>query len=268
MTSMHARKAALYAVVFGALALSFAGQSAVTRPLLGDRLAATYAVTLDVATLLALHEAVSHPRRAVRRWAWAVLLIAGGIALGLNLSHAITSDLLPVPVAIAVGAGPVVLAGLLSHLVAIVGNPAPRTDSGPAGDTRPRTEASYDEAPVIAGQPYAPADLATASPGDTVRDMDVRTGSPAASRPRTDITGRSARTAARQLARTPAASAEDVRALRDRARTDLLDRLYADPAYRPDYPALAATYGVSRSWLEKRWAEARAELADRTETVA
>lgn len=114
------RKAGLFLVMLGALSLSFAGQVETVRPLLGQNLVIVFALTTDLATLLALNEVTTTSKPAVRFWAWLVLLLAGGTALGLNTWHALQSQLLPKPVAVAVGAGPVVLAGLLSHLMVLV----------------------------------------------------------------------------------------------------------------------------------------------------
>lgn len=118
---MRARKAGLFTVMIGALALSFSGQVHAVTPLLGTGMGVVLALTNDLATILALAEATTAGVSAsVRRWAWSVLLLAGGTALGLNTWHALASHVLPAPAAVAVGAGPVVLAWLLSHLVALV----------------------------------------------------------------------------------------------------------------------------------------------------
>ncbi|MGH3626486.1 MAG: hypothetical protein ACRDRL_03450 [Sciscionella sp.] len=118
---MRARKAGLFTVMLGALALSFSGQVHAVTPLLGNGMGVVFALTNDLATILALAEVTTGGASgAVRRWAWSVLLLAGGTALGLNTWHAIASRMLPTAGAIAIGAGPVVLAWLLSHLVTLV----------------------------------------------------------------------------------------------------------------------------------------------------
>ncbi|WP_017974397.1 hypothetical protein [Actinopolyspora halophila] len=114
------RKAGLFVVMLGALSLSFSGQVETVSPLLGQHLAVVFAATNDVAALLALNEVTSSGPGSIRRWAWSVLFLSGGTVLGLNTWHALQAALLPDPASVAVGAGPVVLAWLLSHLVALV----------------------------------------------------------------------------------------------------------------------------------------------------
>lgn len=113
------RRVGLFVVMIGALALSFSGQVAAVAPLLGTHLAVVFALTNDIASLLALHEVMSAANASVRRWSWAVLFLAGGTALGLNTWHAIQSAVLPLAASVAVGAGPVILAWVLSHVVAL-----------------------------------------------------------------------------------------------------------------------------------------------------
>jgi len=118
---MKTRRFLLFAVMLGALSLSFNGQVSSVTVLLGSAFAVVFALTFDVATLLALHEVTNGEASGrVRRWAWLVLLQAGGTALGLNTWHALASHKLPDLAAVAVGAGPVVLAWSLSHLIALV----------------------------------------------------------------------------------------------------------------------------------------------------
>ncbi|WP_243790175.1 hypothetical protein [Saccharopolyspora gloriosae] len=166
------RKGGLFLVMLGALALSFAGQMAAVRPLLGEQLAVVFALTTDLATLLALNEVTATSRGAVRVWAWSVLLLAGGTALGLNTWHALETGLLPAPAAVAVGAGPVVLAWLLSHLMALVlaerreaaenaaqqsPEPAPAVSREPvvqaadSGSAEPRPEAADGTTQAVSG---------------------------------------------------------------------------------------------------------------------
>jgi hypothetical protein len=53
-----------------------------------------------------------------------VLVLAGGTAAGLNTWHALQAGELPPLGAVVVGIGPVLLAVVLSHLVALVLDPA------------------------------------------------------------------------------------------------------------------------------------------------
>lgn len=115
------RRGGLAVVMVGALAVSVRGQVEAVTPLLGG-MAIVLALTNDLAAFLALNEVLGTRRRDVRRWAWAVLLLAGGTAAGLNTWHALDAAVLPALWAVVVGIGPVVLAMLLSHLVALVLN--------------------------------------------------------------------------------------------------------------------------------------------------
>ncbi|MBE9375585.1 hypothetical protein IQ251_14120 [Saccharopolyspora sp. HNM0983] len=160
------RKTGLFLVMTGALSLSFAGQVGTVRPLLGQTLAVVFALTTDLATLLALNEVTTTGRRAVRFWAWLVLLLAGGTALGLNTWHALQTRLLPDPVAVAVGAGPVVLAGLLSHLMVLV-----------IAERREAHQATPDGA----------AETVTDSPCTAVSEPPAQELSPAAGDPDRDV---------------------------------------------------------------------------------
>ncbi|MDN5856422.1 MAG: hypothetical protein L0K86_26990, partial [Actinomycetia bacterium] len=81
------RRAGLALVMVGALSVSVRGQVEAVEPLLGG-MSIVLALTNDVAALLALNEVISTSRREVRRWAWAVLVLAGGTAAGLNTWHA------------------------------------------------------------------------------------------------------------------------------------------------------------------------------------
>lgn len=129
------RKGALFAVMIGALALTVNGEVRAVAPMLGVGFGVVLALVFAVSTLLALNYVIDGTG-SVRAWAWAVLLFAGGMELGLNTWHAVTSvavdvqgqpvlvdghtvPALPLGAAVAVGAGPVLLAGLLSHLVSL-----------------------------------------------------------------------------------------------------------------------------------------------------
>jgi hypothetical protein len=115
----RARRGGLALVMVGALSVSVRGQVQAVGPLLGG-MSVVLALTNDLAALLALNELMSTPRRAVRRWAWAVLVLASGTAAGLNTWHALQAGTLPPLWAVVVGIGPVLLAVVLSHLVALV----------------------------------------------------------------------------------------------------------------------------------------------------
>ncbi|MGD9697287.1 MAG: hypothetical protein AB7V42_16695 [Thermoleophilia bacterium] len=119
------RRGGLALVMVGALSVSVRGQVQAVEPLLGG-MSVVLALTNDLAALLALNELMTTRRPEVRRWAWAVLLLAGGTAAGLNTWHAVAAGVLAPVWAVVVGIGPVLLAVLLSHLVALV------LDAGPA----------------------------------------------------------------------------------------------------------------------------------------
>jgi len=81
------RRGGLALVLVGALSVSVRGQVEAVAPLLGG-MSIVLALTNDLAALLALNEAISTRRQEVRRWAWAVPVLAGGTAAGLNTWHA------------------------------------------------------------------------------------------------------------------------------------------------------------------------------------
>jgi hypothetical protein len=124
------RRSGLAPVMVGALSVSVRGQVQAVEPLLG-RMSVVLALTNDLAALLALNELMGTQRRAVRRWAWAVLVLSGGTAAGLNTWHALEAGELPPLWAVVVGIGPVLLAVVLSHLVALVLDDAPEQSEQP-----------------------------------------------------------------------------------------------------------------------------------------
>ncbi|SDD94835.1 hypothetical protein [Actinokineospora iranica] len=144
------RKVALFAVMAGALALTVNGEVQAVAPMLGTGFGAVLAAVFALSTLLALNYVIEGTG-SVRLWAWLVLVLAGGMELGLNTWHALSAVLttpegavvldsrgravpaLPPLAAVAVGAGPVLLAGLLSHLVALTmaDRPAPVPPAAP-----------------------------------------------------------------------------------------------------------------------------------------
>lgn len=153
------RKGALFAVMIGALALTVNGEVRAVAPMLGVGFGVVLALVFAVSTLLALNYVIDGTG-SVRAWAWAVLLFAGGMELGLNTWHAVTSvavdaqglpvlvdgetvPALPLGAAVAVGAGPVLLAGLLSHLVslAMTGSAVPHAVPVPAPVEQPQPAA-------------------------------------------------------------------------------------------------------------------------------
>lgn len=143
-TGSRTRRGGLALVMVGALAVSVRGQVEAVEPLLGG-MSVVLALTNDLAALLALNELMSTERRDVRRWAWAVLVLAGGTAAGLNTWHALEAGKLPPLWAVVVGIGPVMLAVVLSHLVALVLNDASREPthaaaSAPSASAAPAPE--------------------------------------------------------------------------------------------------------------------------------
>lgn len=139
------RRGGLGLVMIGALSVSVRGQVEAVEPLLGG-MSVVLALTNDLAALLALNELMSTQRREVRRWAWAVLVLAGGTAAGLNTWHALEAGTLPALWAVVVGIGPVLLAVVLSHLVALVlSDDAPATGAVVAPPMAPAAPAPAPE---------------------------------------------------------------------------------------------------------------------------
>jgi hypothetical protein len=142
----------------GALSVSVRGQVQAVEPLLGP-MSVVLALTNDLAALLALNELMATCRAAVRWWAWAVLLLAGGTAAGLNTWHAVAAAALPAVWAVVVGIGPVLLAVVLSHLVALVLDQTPTKALGTAAASP--IEPTTSVPPPLAG-PAEPAAAAAA----------------------------------------------------------------------------------------------------------
>lgn len=151
------RRAGLALVMVGALSVSVRGQVEAVEPLLGG-MSIVLALTNDVAALLALNEVISTSRREVRRWAWAVLVLAGGTAAGLNTWHAIEQGSLPTLWAVVVGVGPVLLAMVLSHLVALVLEDAPSAVADPPVEAKATTvdPTAVEPPPVQQPQVHGP----------------------------------------------------------------------------------------------------------------
>ena len=150
------RKPGLFLVMLGGLTLSFSGQVDAVSPLLGSQLAVVFAATNDLAALLALNEVLGATApRNVRAWAWAALFLGGGTALMLNTWDALRSAVLPGPFAILVGAEPVVLAWVLSHVVALVVS-GKREASGSASEQPAPTAPATPEPMTGAPDRHAP----------------------------------------------------------------------------------------------------------------
>ena len=159
-TGGRVRRVGLAVVMIGALSVSVRGQVEAVEPLLGG-MSVVLALTNDLAALLALNELMSTQRRDVRRWAWAVLVLAGGTAAGLNTWHALEAGKLPELWAVVVGIGPVLLAVVLSHLVALVLNDGPAPDARAAQPAAPpANDRSLEPEHVTARPETAPAPAA------------------------------------------------------------------------------------------------------------
>ncbi|MBB5808947.1 hypothetical protein F4560_008715 [Saccharothrix ecbatanensis] len=176
MAKIGVRKIGLFTVMSGALGLTVGGEVQAVQPLLGTPMAVVLALVFALSTLLALHEVTVAHSKSARLWAWLVLVLAGGMELGLNTWHALSVGNLPTPAAIAVGAGPVVLAGLLSHLLtlSVDEQPAPAPAPVPVPPVAPVHPPRTDVAPVrrdpVADKPTP------------VRATAVRTGTPQTTR--------------------------------------------------------------------------------------
>ena len=161
------RRGGLALVMVGALSVSVRGQVQAVEPLLGG-MSVVLALTNDLAALLALHELMTTRRREVRRWAWAVLLLAGGTAAGLNTWHAVAAAALPPVWAVVVGIGPVGLAVVLSHLVALVLDTDTDTGTGTdAAGSASVAAAASEPSSTVAATVVLPAERTTAAPAAT-----------------------------------------------------------------------------------------------------
>jgi hypothetical protein len=175
------RKVGLFAVMSGALGLTVGGEVQAVEPLLGRPMAVVLALVFALSTLLALHEVTAATTTAARVWAWMVLVLAGGMELGLNTWHALLVGNLPTPAAIAVGAGPVVLAGLLSHLLTLSGA-EPASAPVPAAPVEVSVPATVTPVPTPGVEPVRATRTAITKPTAPVRPAPLRTGTPTASR--------------------------------------------------------------------------------------
>ncbi|WNV83240.1 hypothetical protein [Umezawaea sp. Da 62-37] len=176
------RKLGLFAVMSGALGLTVGGEVKAVEPLLGQWMSVVLALVFALSTLLALHEVAVAQSRTAKVWAWMVLVLAGGMELGLNTWHALLVGNLPAPAAVAVGAGPVVLAGLLSHLLTLSVSeqhaPAP-VPAVPVAVSVPQT---VTQVPAPRVEPVRPTRTAVAEPAEPVRPAALRTGTPTPAR--------------------------------------------------------------------------------------
>lgn len=180
MGALPVRKIGLFAVMSGALGLTVGGEVQAVEPLLGRPMAVVLALVFALSTLLALHEVTVATTTAARLWAWMVLVLAGGMELGLNTWHALLVGNLPTPVAVAVGAGPVVLAGLLSHLLTLSGAEPPTPV--PAVPIAVSVPATVAQVPTPGVERVRATRTASTEPAVPVRPTAVRTGTPAPAR--------------------------------------------------------------------------------------
>lgn len=168
---MSMRKLGFFTVMLGALVLSFTGQVRSVTPLFGQELGVVYAAVNDIAAVLAFNEATAAGATAsVRRWAWAVLFLSGVPVLGMNTWHALTVGALPHPAAIAAGAGPVLLAWVLSQLISRV-----QTQQASRAETAGDGSAPGSTAEPVSHAGHEPSTPAAAEP--TRRDESTDSGS-------------------------------------------------------------------------------------------
>jgi hypothetical protein len=157
--------------MLGGLSLSFSGQVEAVTPLLGAALSLVFAGTNDLAALLALNEVISGRTGSVRRWAWVALILSGGTALGLNTWHAVQSAVLPTPAAVLAGAEPVLLAWVLSHVVALVVADRRREADATASESTP-TPTPVEPAPGGVETPRRPQEQAVSeAPGSSTQSV-------------------------------------------------------------------------------------------------
>jgi hypothetical protein len=182
MGKVSVRKVGLFAVMTGALGLTVGGEVQAVWPLLGTQMAIVLALVFALSTLLALHEVTIAQTLTARVWAWMVLVLAGGMELGLNTWHALLVGNLPTPAAIAVGAGPVVLAGLLSHLLTLSVSEQSAPTPVPAVPVAVSVPATVTPVPTAGVAPVRATRTAHVEPATPVRPAAVRTGTPTTSR--------------------------------------------------------------------------------------
>ena len=130
------RRGGLALVMVGALSVSVRGQVQAVEPLLGG-MSVVLALTNDLAALLGAERADEPP--AARRYGAGrgrCCVLAGGTAAGLNTWHALRPATLPPVWAVVVGIGPVLLAVVLSHLVALVLDRPHRSSRRPGSHQR------------------------------------------------------------------------------------------------------------------------------------
>lgn len=200
----NAPKLPIVGVTMGFLALSFDGQVAFTEPFKGRAMAVVFAATYDLATIIALSLVLSAKARQVRVWAWAVLIQAGTTSLVLNTADAVHAGA-GLPLALLIGAGPAVLAWVVSHLVALSLTTGPAaTRIAPAAGVGTEVPPVPEPAPVaappmaaraaphprqeLAAEP-APAEAPAASGAEITTELPpVPTATPTGEEPQTTST--------------------------------------------------------------------------------
>lgn len=194
------RRLGVYAVTLGVMGLSFTHIADMVEPIAGQAGKYVFAATIDGSALLMLHDALTS-RNRIKRWAWSVVAIAGGISLYLNVSNAYAKldqhhaeqarktghALRPGQdrpwqdhaLAWTFGAGPVILAGILTHVIGL--RHAERNTtverSGQSENTAPeqRSEVcSEQSAPVFLDTvPAVPVAVPVAVPGSAPEQVEV-----------------------------------------------------------------------------------------------
>lgn len=121
------RRAPLYLVVLGAMAVSIGGQVATLQDRIGFGWAIVLALTNDVGAIIALDAAFSRfSDKTIRRWAWFAILLAAGTGAALNTYHTIHGDdeaalkELPTFYGWLIGIEPILLVLILTHLVGLL----------------------------------------------------------------------------------------------------------------------------------------------------
>lgn len=165
---------ALYIVAIGGMSVSISGQVQSIEHQLGGFLAVVFAATNDVGAILALDIALGAAGGAIKKWAWVAILLAAGTGAALNAYHAMSpapatppgvppvpAPPLPTWLAILVGAEPVILVLILSHLIGLV--VAARRGVAVPGYSQPGRQPGSQ----VASQPQPASQPVTARVGDS-----------------------------------------------------------------------------------------------------
>lgn len=165
---------ALYIVAIGGMSVSISGQVQSIEHQLGGFLAVVFAATNDVGAILALDIALGAAGGAIKKWAWVAILLAAGTGAALNAYHAmapvaatppgvppVPAPPLPTWLAILVGAEPVILVLILSHLIGLV--VAARRGVAEPGYSQPGRQPGSQ----VASQPQPASQPVTARVGDS-----------------------------------------------------------------------------------------------------